>query len=412
MSARRSSTPRHRAASAAPALAMALAALGLAPAAGRASSCPMSTAVAPHASTSLERGPAARSLPTHPRVYLTRRDVWRIRRVVAAGAEPWKTAFDDAMARAQRALALRPQSVTAGGQDAGSHDYRTDPPYTDADGIIDPTADRADYDAAVAVSGAVRDLGIAYALTGTRRYAAKALQLIEAWALDPATRMTPRFTNGQSHIELSITMPALVYGADLVWSHPAWSGAQRVGFAAWVRALLASARTWSAEQNYENWRHVLVATAAAFVDDVPSMGYAFRRFRAVIGHQMSARGEMVLELKRSRSLFYSTFALDAMLQTAEVARLHGVDLYDYTTSAGKGLERALDFHAPYVARPATWPHPQITDYEGENAAMYELAWAHWGKPAYRRAIERWGRPSIEERVLGPVTLTHARPLRK
>jgi hypothetical protein len=244
-------------------------------------------------------------------------------------------------------------------------------------------------------------------VTGESRYADKALQFIRAWALTPATKMTPRFTNGQSQIELCITMPALFYGADLVWDYAGWSADERTAFTSWVGAFLASAKTWSAAQNFENWRHVFVATAAAFLDDVPSLDDAFARFRAVIDGQMSSEGRMVREIGRSRSLFYSTYAINAMTQTAEIARVHGVDLYDYTTSSGKGLEKALDFHVAYLLAPNTWPYQQITTYAGENAAMYELAYSHWKKPRYLEVIRRWQRPMTEERVMGPVTLTHA-----
>jgi hypothetical protein len=353
----------------------------------------------------------ARPRPTHPRVFLTRTDIARIRARLASAQEPWTSAFGALMARADAALDARPRAVTEGGSGSRSHDYRTEPPYTDADGVVDADADRADYDAAVAVTSAVRDLGLAWAITRRAAYAEKALRLIHVWALDPRTRMAPRFTNGQSRIELSVTMPALVYGADLIWSHRGWTTRQRVRFVLWVRALLASARTWSADQNFENWRHALLATGGAFVRDGPSMRDAFQGFRAMLDGQMTARGEMDRETARSRSLFYSTFALDAMTQTAEVARLHGVDLWSYRTRGGKGLERALDFHAPYVVEPDRWPHAQITAYQGENAAIYELAWGRWAKPAHRRVIETWGRPMVEERVMGPVTLTHGERLR-
>jgi hypothetical protein len=351
--------------------------------------------------------PAAQSIATHPRVFLTRDGVDRIRAAVVAKRQPWSAAYDKLVATAGGLLSMRPRAVTDAGKYAGSHDYRSDPPYTTTDGIPDPSVDRADYEAAMAVSHAVRDLGIAYAVTGQTGFAQKALQLIRTWALDPATRMNPRFTNGQSQIELCITMPGLIYGADMIWDYAGWTAADRSGFESWVRALLASAKTWSAAQNYENWRHLLVAAAAAFLDDQASLDYAIAGFKSVLNGQMDASGRMVKELSRTKSLFYSTYAVNAMTQTAEIARVHGVDLWGYVTSSGRGLRKALDYHAPYVVTPSRWPYKQIVAYRNENAALYELAYARWAQPLHYQVIQKVGRPMLEDRVMGPVTLTHA-----
>ena len=139
----------------------------------------------------------------------------------------------------------------------------------------------------------------------------------------------------------------------------------------------------------------------------------------LIPQQMDAQGKMVHELIRVTSLDYSMYAVNAMIQVAEIARHHpelGYDLYDYKLSDGRGLEKALDFHVPYVYdpnAPQKWislGYKQQGGYDGAtkgNAQVYELAYAWKQKSSYMGCINRWKRPMYEIRNMGPITLTHA-----
>ena len=331
--------------------------------------------------------------------------------------EPYAAAARDLLRRAGKAFALQPQSVTSVGampESGDAHDFFTAPPYQHGkesrDGVVNAKADRADYRAADVLADAVRDLALAYAMTGEARYADKALALIRFWTLDPETRMSPRYTNGQSRIELSVTMPALFYGASVLWDYPGWTGEERGAFEAWVRAFMVSAQTWSRENNFENWRLVALASAAALLQDADVLARAFDRWRALLDGQVAADGSLPHELGRTGSLSYSAYALLAMVEVAEIARHHGIDLYGYASPGGRSLKRVLDFHAPYVLDPARWPHPQTKSYRGANAALYEVAYAATGDPLYLEVVRRYGRPLYEGRVMGPVTLTHGRRL--
>jgi hypothetical protein len=76
----------------------------------------------------------------------------------------------------------------------------------------------------------MRNLGLAYALTGDPTYVKKATQFLYVWAVDPATRRNPGYENSQSLIELSITMPGIFYGADLIYSYTGWDSSEKTTF--------------------------------------------------------------------------------------------------------------------------------------------------------------------------------------
>ncbi|MGI9175960.1 MAG: alginate lyase family protein [Rhodothermales bacterium] len=327
--------------------------------------------------------------------------------------EPYASAARALQKRAEAALALEPQSVTAVGgvpESGDVHDFSTAPPYAHPegtrDGVVNPKADRADYSAVVALSQAVRDLAPAHAVTGQARYAQKALTLIRFWCLDPETRMNPRFTNHQSQIELSISVPALFYGASVLWDDPGWTSEEKEAFWTWAEAFRESGEGWTKENNFENWRLVFLASAAALLGDEAALQDVFAAWKGLLDRQVAKDGSLPHELSRAGSLGYSTYALNAMVQTAEIARHHGADLYGYVSPKGRSLEQVLAFHAPYVIDPAAWPYKQIKPYKGENGALYEVAHAATGHPLYLRVVQHLGRPLYESRVMGPVTLTH------
>lgn len=348
----------------------------------------------------------------HPNMFLNANEIATIKEKLDTNQQPWKAAYDNMISEDNKWLNMPIQSVTFGGNSPPSgdiHDYYTDPPYL-SDGVSNPSSDRTDYSALINVSRTVRYLGIAYVLTGNNAYADKAVQIINAWTVDPSTKMNPKFTNGQSHIEIAVATPGIFYGADLIWNYPGWDQSDKATFKEWAAQMIDSAKLWSNNNNFENWRLVLISSASVITDDANSRQYAFDRWKVIIPDQINIDGSMKQELGRTNSLTYSTFALNAMTQTAEIARHYNVDLYDYILTDGRGLEKALDFHTSYIIDPSTWSYQQISAYKGDNSAIYELAYSFKQKSSYSNVINRWGgtpRNMYEMRVMGPTTLTHA-----
>ncbi|MFN0158722.1 MAG: alginate lyase family protein [Bacteroidota bacterium] len=355
-------------------------------------------------------------------MFLNSDDIESIKSRLVAGEEPWKSAFDSLMSDADRALldtAIYSVTRTVPSKESGYflNDFVTERPYTKSDGVIDPDVDRRDYQAAIALSKAVRDLGLAYAYTGVAKYASRAIERIHSWCINPETRMRPHFTNHQSKIELCITIPGILYGADLVYNSLLWDPMERGAFLQWVDTFATNATQWTEKNNYDNWRIVLVAAAGALLDNDALLQHAFERYKSNVNQMIAGdpapkgylSGELPAERRRTKSLFYSLYALNAMTLTAEIA-LHrsSESLYDFIGSDEKSLKLALDYHASYAANPETWPYQQIDDFKGENCAMFELAYSQWKTTGFKAVIDQWGRPMYEERIMGPTTLTHSR----
>lgn len=331
----------------------------------------------------------------HPRIYLNQSEVNFIK--TKLNQEPWQSAYNALISEANSLLSQGPWSVTFGG--SSSHNYQDEP-------------NREDYIAAINVGKAVRSLGLAYSFSGNPVYAERAIYLIDVWALDPATYMNPHYTTWQGIIELSITMPGMFYGADMIYNYPGWNENDREDFLQWVNDLGVKFTTLSSvpDNNFDNWRCVLVGSAGVLTHDAGLMNFAFNRYKYNVPRHIDDYGHMIKEWGRGSGLGYSTYSMNALIQVAEIANNQGINLYAYDSSR---LKLAYDFHAPILASTdptAAWiaatGKSQVPDYNGDNVASYELAYNYWRDVDYEAVINRWGRPMYDGRTMGGTTLTH------
>jgi len=350
---------------------------------------------------------------SHPNMYLNQSEIDAIKSKVSGNIEPWSSAYSKMMSAANSVLNKSLLSVTLQGKT--SSQYFTEKPYCGwpdgcRDGQINPNADRGDYTVATELGSAVRNLGLAYAFTGEVKYADKAIDFIRNWSLNPSTRMKPTTAAG-NRIELFITLPGYFYGADLIWNYDGWDAGEKAAFSDWVKILADHAKANGAGlNNFANWRVVLIASAGALLNDSTLLDFAAAEWKRLIPLQISGNGKLGQEVGRSKGLHYSLYAVNAMIQSAEILRHRNVNLYDYS-AAGKNLELALDYITPYAINPASWAstgYQQITTItQKDSMALYELAYSHYQKQSYRDVITRWKRPMDEVRVMGMTTLTHA-----
>jgi len=278
------------------------------------------------------------------------------------------------------------------------------------DGEINPRADRDDYQDAVRMGKESVTLALAYRLSGNDLYAMKVVNNIVTWAIKMETRITPGFTNSQSHIELSVSHIGIFYAIDLLKDYAGWDGNEYTQTIDWVRRWSHSAEQWSASNNIEDWRIAFRLAANALIANDKGFARASKEFKSRIGDIVGDNGEMIKELGRSNSLTYSLFAINAMMQSAEIAHQQGVDLYLYKDERGVGLEDVLDFYAVYLLRgeEQIWPYPQMAVLEKKDVAIYELAYLRFKKDSYLRVIQSWGRPLVESRTLQNISFTHSK----
>lgn len=367
---------------------------------------------------------------SHPNMYINQAEIDAITVKVNAGIEPWASAYLDMISQANTDLNRQPPLESVTFQGRTDSQYYTESPYCGwpsppapangcISGQINPDQDRGDYNAAIRLGNAVRNLGLAYAFTGEAQYAEKAIDFIRVWSIDSATRMKPTPGN---RIETYVTFPGYFYGADLIWNYSGWNPDEKASFSSWVRSMGDYVRVnGEGVNNFSNWRVVMLASAGALLDEASYLDLAESEWKRLIEFQVRGSGSIVAgimtqENGRNRGLHYSLYAINAMTQGAEILRHQkNINLYDYTYVDPEfgwytNLELALDFITPYALDPASWindGYKQTTPIsQNDSMALFEMTYSHFQKQSYLDVINRWGRPMDEIRIMGPNTLTH------
>ena len=336
-------------------------------------------------------------------------------------------------AEADALLDLKPASVLDSPGVAASgdrHDYYSagpywwpDPtkpnglPYIQRDGQVNPESRTSgDMPAFRRTCESVRTLGLAWFFTADERYARKAVQLTRVWFLDSATRMNPNFQHAQGIPGVSPGRgTGLIEARHLMLLNDGL--ALLAGSRDWPAADAAALRTWldefyrwlttskngtdesNATNNHGSWYDTQAAHLALVLgrtDDARKIITTAQAKR--IAQQIEPDGSQPHELRRTRSLNYVLFNLEALTLLARLGNQVGVDLWKFNTADGRSLRTALQVAAPYVDPAKPWPKEDIS---AENRArvlpLLIESLRHNDFAAYRELLRRFaGQPAEAE----------------
>jgi len=299
---------------------------------------------------------------------------------------------------ADRYLRESPVTITAARSPrsaGGAHDYfsegdywwpdpaNPDGPYIQRDGLTNPDNFVAHRHALIRLSVHVPALAAAWKVTGERRYATHAVRHLRAWFLDTATRMNPHLLYAQAikgrvtgrgvGIIDTLHLVEAARALDAIEAAGALSQGERDGVRGWFGRYLEWMTTHEygiAERDAKNnhatcW--VMQVAELARVAGRPELSASCRaRFKDVLlPQQMAADGSFPLEIARTKPYGYSLFNLDAMAVTVEILSATGENLWTFELPDGRGMRRALEFMAPFVADKTKWPHkPDVMYHDG------------------------------------------------
>jgi hypothetical protein len=359
---------------------------------------------------------------------VTRKGLWdfpgllRIRAQASSG--PLKPAYDQVVAQAEAALTVGPLSVvnkTTTPPSGDKHDYMglaryfwpnpatpTGLPYISRDGVSNPDVDtdKYDYHSMLTMSGSVGALGLAYFLTQDEKYAQKAHELLQAWYIDPATRMNPNLNFAQSVPGLAtgrkdgiidtVQMANMIDSLEMLRDSPAFTTTEFGAITAWFTSFLDWLRTSAfgkAEEastnNHGSWYDVQTMRYAIFLGNTAlAVELAELAKSRRIAAQINPDGSDPVEIARTNSLYYSEYGLTANFGIAQLAADVGVDLFGYQTADGRSVRKALDFLVPYADASKVWPFPQIVmDNRRLLMPLLRRAAAAYKAPAYEQTLQ-------------------------
>jgi hypothetical protein len=278
-------------------------------------------------------------------------------------------------------------------------------PYVRRDGEINPEVKNfPDKVVLPGLSASIYHLSLAFYFTGSEAYAAHASKLIRVWFLDEATRMNPNLKYAQSvkgvtdgRAEGVIDTRHFMHIMDaiqLLRASKAWTKKDQLGMEAWVKEFihwLSNSTIGKEEMNAPNnhgvWYDAQLLAYAGFLGDSVLVSSIYNRVLKRLDQEMDAQGSFPLEMRRTTSLHYSVFILNAYCSLATRFQQLGLDLWQAKTLSGKSLKMGFDFILPYLLGKQKWTGPQINEFKQVEAI-----------PLLNKAIAQYGCTSCADEI--------------
>jgi Alginate lyase len=313
--------------------------------------------------------------------------------------------------------ASRPKNIELDAHDYYSEAtyYWPDPdhpgaPYVRQDGHANPGRFMDNKNALNAMSDAVFALGSAAFLLDNPAYAQRAARVVNAWFVNPKTRMNPNLEYSQAIPGSDTGRPEgvldgrplirAIQGMEFLGATGSWDAKDQAAAHKWFEDYLhwlMHSKTAEDEKNSGNshasWYVAQLAAVANFVGDNAAQLSAFALYRDnIFPKQIRKDGSAPREEARARSLSYSVFNLEAFSMVCRIAQVQGMDLWSLQAKNGATIGIVIDYLAPYLSNPRMWNKEQIVDFE--STGLYSLAFAGMGlkKPDYVALFRKVERP--------------------
>lgn len=345
--------------------------------------------------------------------------------------EPYAEAYAALTARADQALkADNPSVMTkpAAPVSGDMHDYMSlaryywpNPatpdglPYVSRDGESNPELYLYDRDRLGKLSDMVCALSVKFYLSGERKYADKALSMLDTWFVDPATRMNPNLDYAQVSrgllgdkgrpagvIDTYSFIPMLDAVALLDVKGAVGKG-RMAACKAWFGQLvdwMVTAPNGIAEDNARNNHSIAydaqLARFAIFASRTDVAHKVIEQFPSRrLAVQVHTDGSQPDELRRTLALHYSVYNIEHMLDICDMARGLGIEMYG---AADGAIDRSLRYLIPFLGDRAAFEakgYRQISGWEGavNNTARSILRASEYANSdEYKALYEKYRAP--------------------
>ncbi len=267
-----------------------------------------------------------------------------------------------------------------------------------------------------AYSRDMKNLGLAYRLSGDKKYAAKARELLLAYA-DKYESYPLHDINGKPNVgggkigpqtldESTWTIP-VAQGADLIWDTLSEADKTHIGNDLFRPIAQVIRQHKMSIHNIQCWKNSAVGLVGLLLDDAALVAEAINGevgFKKQIEKGISADGQWY-----EGAWGYHFYTMNATLPLAEAGARCGLGLYEYKAPNGRSykdlFEGPLNFAMPNLLLPA-FNDSGTVDVKPQQA-LYETAFERYGDPRFAEVLKYGKRDSLEALLLGAKPLPEA-----
>ena len=293
-----------------------------------------------------------------------------------------------------------------------------DGPYIRKDGQTNPENFVAHRLAMIRLSQIVGMQTSAFLLTGDRKFAEASQKHLEAWFVNPETRMNPsllyvqaiqgRYTGRGIGIIDAIHLIEVARSIEILEQNKAIPEKSILEIKSWFGELVTWLTThqygideMNAKNNHGTCWVMQVGAFARLTGNNEVLEMCRNRFKKVLlPGQMAKDGSFPQEIARTKPYGYSIFNLDAFMTTAEILSTESDNLFEFSTPEGLNLKLGAEYLYPFIKNKASWPYePDVMYWEEWPVRQPFLMFAGlaYKKPEY---IELWkkleGYPKTQE----------------
>jgi Alginate lyase len=264
----------------------------------------------------------------------------------------------------------------------------------------------------------VKTLALAYQFSQNESYASKATDLLRVWFLNGDTKMNPNMqhagevrgknngTNGG--IIAGKDFPEIIDSLDMIGNSRSWTSQDQKGMKLWFAHYLdwlmnstAGIQEGKSKNNHETWYNAQVSAIALFLNKSEITERFLQKTKLkLIPLQILPDGRQPLELRRASALDYSVWNLLGLFKLANIGEHVGIDLWNFKTDRGAGLQKALDYLLPYLLNKSSWPYLQNDPFDMDKAAtlLGQAAIHYPDSEIYKQAYRSLDRKYLNEDI--------------
>jgi hypothetical protein len=274
---------------------------------------------------------------------------------IKAKAEPFYSAYRQLLQEADTALNTEHHAIV---------DFHV-PGY-----YIEPVAHRRNSVALQTDAYAAYASALAWRLSGNKKYAARALYFLNAWA-----GTNTKYSDHDGALVMSYSGTALAIAAHLMQPYKQWKKAEQQTFSMWLKTVYRGATNEirNRKNNWADWGRLGSMLADVFLNDATDMAENIRLIKSDLYTKIADDGHMPEEVRREKNgIWYTYFSLAPITASCWVAYTStGENLFSFSQD-GKTIPKALNYLLYFQQHPAEW-----TWFKNPNTASAAAATAFW-----------------------------------